>query len=269
MADAYGLRQLRLTGGEPLLHGSIVRLIEGIRSSVPGLSIAMTTNGRRLGPMVHDLRAAGLDRLNVSLDSVDAETYRILTGGVLRPVIDGLERAVDAGFPPPRLNVVVLAGHNDHQLPDMVSWALRRQMEIRFLEAMPIGPAAEFNRTHFVPARRMFDILSSRFQMESIDRHPGETAARYSVSDGVLSGKIGIIAPLSESFCGQCRRVRVTADGRIFPCLLDDRSQDLRSAWRDGRFDTCEMNTLMESAVSGKQRSGPMRQSTAMVSLGG
>lgn len=269
MADSYGLRQLRLTGGEPLLHPSIVKLIESIRSTLPGLSIAMTTNGWRLGSMAKDLCAAGLDRLNVSLDSIDPATYRELTGGELAPVLAGLEQALNAGFPPPRLNTVVLAGYNDHHLPDLVEWALDRQMEIRFLEAMPIGSAADFNRKHLVPLRRMIELLRAAFQLHGLSRQVGETAVRYTVRRGLVEGTVGLIAPLSESFCGQCRRCRITADGRLFPCLLDDRSVDLRIAWDRVRLDPSKMNALLQKAVGGKRLIGPMHQRTSMVSLGG
>lgn len=179
--DACALKQVRLTGGEPLLHDSIVSLIANIHSNFPALSLAMTTNGGRLRSRAADLRSAGLDRLNVSLDSIDPFIYRSLTGGDLAPVLEGIEEAITIGFPPPRLNAVVLAGFNDGQLSDMVSWAHHRDMEIRFLEAMPIGPAAEFNRRHFVHARRIKDILEACFRLTPLPRAPGETADRKSV----------------------------------------------------------------------------------------
>lgn len=269
MVDVYGLRQLRLTGGEPLLYPSIVKLIESIRSSMPKLMIAMTTNGWRLGPMANDLRNAGLDRLNVSLDCIDPNIYRQLTGGELTPVLHGLERAIDAGFPPPRLNAVVLAGYNDDRLSDMVAWAISRHMEIRFLEAMPIGPAIDFNRNHFVPAERILESLRADYSLDPISRHPGETARRFGIRRGEIRGTIGVIAPLSETFCGQCRRVRITADGRLFPCLLDNRSVVLRRAWRDERLDTDVLDSLIQTAVSKKRANGHVQQVSDMVSLGG
>ncbi|GJQ25353.1 MAG: cyclic pyranopterin monophosphate synthase [Phycisphaerae bacterium] len=267
--DSYGLTRLRLTGGEPLLHRSLVMLIDRIRSTFPALAIAMTTNGGRLKSMAVALRRAGLDRLNISLDSMEPATYRTLTGGRLAPVLDGIDAAVAAGFPPPRLNAVVLAGINDHQLPGMVSWAVQRGLELRLLEAMPIGPAASFNREHFVPARRFKDILQQHIELTPLPRHPGETAMRFAVRTGALRGTIGIIAPLSESFCGQCRRIRITADGRLFPCLLDSHFVDLAPCWGEAGFLPDEAHDRIAHAVAGKRATGPLKQYAAMVALGG
>ena len=267
--DEYGLKQVRLTGGEPLLHDSIVPLVAEIRRSLPALSLAMTTNGGRLKFLASDLKQAGLDRLNVSLDSTNPATYRALTGGELAPVLEGIEQAIMVGFPPPRLNAVVLAGFNDDQLPDMVSWAHHRGMEIRFLEAMPIGPAADFNRQHFVSAHRIQEVLSAHYRLSPLPRAPGETAARFRADGSSGSGTIGIIAPISESFCGQCRRMRLTADGKLFPCLLDSRFVDLASCWDSAGFQHSRADGFILDAAAGKRASGLYRQDTAMIVLGG
>lgn len=263
------LRQLRLTGGEPLLHRTLTKFIRDVREAMPDLEIAMTTNGRHLAKFARELRCAGLDRLNVSLDTLDGERYRRLTGGELQPVMDGLAVVADAGFPPPRINAVVLRGINDHDVAEMAQWAMHRSCEIRFLEAMPIGPAAAFNREHFVPAHRIRKTLESAFHLHPLPGSPGQTATRYEAIGAHGCGVVGIIAPVSESFCGQCRRIRVTADGRLFPCLLDSRSVDLNPAWRSAVFNTDEAESLIRTAVGGKQPSGPMRQTAAMITLGG
>ncbi len=267
--DRFMLRQLRLTGGEPLLHRTLAKFIRGVRQAMPHLEIAMTTNGRHLVQFAHELRSAGLERLNVSLDTLDGERYRRLTGGELRPVLDGLDAAAEAGFPPPRINAVVLRGINDHDLAEMAQWAMQRSCEIRFLEAMPIGPAAAFNREHFVPAYCIRETLKSAFELNPLPGSPGQTATRYEAVGAHGRGVVGIIAPVSESFCGQCRRIRVTANGRLFPCLLDSRSVDLSPAWRGNAFNPDEAESLIHSAVGGKKPSGPMRQSAAMITLGG
>jgi cyclic pyranopterin phosphate synthase len=267
--DSYGLRQVRLTGGEPLLHDTIVSLVAALRRRVPRLSLAMTTNGVRLAALAADLRRAGLDRINLSLDTLDAARYRDLTGGRLESVLEGLDRALAAGFEPPRVNAVVLRGVNDDQLADLAAWAIARRLEIRFLEAMPIGPAADFNRDHFVPAAVFRRTLAERFGLVPLPRGPGETAARYRATDGRISGVIGVIAPLSESFCGGCRRIRVTADGRLYPCLLDSRFVDLRPAWHAGALRPESARQLLLQAVSDKQPAGPIRQAASMITLGG
>ncbi len=272
VADLYahrGLRQLRLTGGEPLLHDTIVSLVADLRLAAPMLSLAMTTNGFGLARLAHSLRSAGLDRLNVSLDTIDPERYRALTGGRVENVIRGLDAAIDAGFAPPKLNTVVLAGHNDDQLIELVEWAVDRSLEIRFLEAMPIGPAAEFNRNHFVPAHTIKRRLESHFQLRPLRRTPGETAARYTVENAVRTGVVGIIAPVSESFCGQCRRMRLTADGKLFPCLLDSRYVDLSVCWQQGVYAPDLAERMIQRAIADKRATGSTRQETAMIALGG
>jgi cyclic pyranopterin phosphate synthase len=267
--DRFGLRQLRLTGGEPLLHRSIESLIAAIRDAAPDLSIAMTTNGCLLSRSAARLRAAGLDRLNISLDTLDAQSYRELTGGDLAEVLSGIDAAHAARFPAPRLNTVVLRGVNDDHLTPLARWALARGMEIRFLEAMPIGPAADFNLARFVPAAEIRRALQQTFTLKPLPRGAGETAVRYYARNCNIAGTIGIIAPISESFCGQCRRIRVTADGRLYPCLLDSRSVDLGSAWPDGRWDTDMAENMLDAAVRVKQPIGLFGQGAAMVTLGG
>lgn len=264
-----GLRQLRITGGEPLLHASVVSLIARIRKSAPALSLAMTTNGLRLASMARALRRAGLDRLNVSLDTIDPIRYRSLTGGCVDDVIRGIDAAFAAGFPPPKLNAVVLTGTNENRIVELAQWAFRRSLEIRFLEAMPIGPAAQFNRRHFVPASRIRRGLESRFVLRPIPRNPGETAARYRAESSDQSGILGIIAPISESFCGQCRRMRLTADGRLFPCLLDTRSVHLSDCWRDGRLNVERVDDRIGAAIGGKKSKGLFQQDLPMIALGG
>jgi cyclic pyranopterin phosphate synthase len=229
----------------------------------------MTTNGWRLKSLARNLWAAGLNRLNISLDSIDRQTYRALTGGELKPVLKGIDAAIAEGFPPPRLNAVVLSGVNDHQLPDMVSWATQRNMEMRFLEAMPIGPAADFNRAHFVPASQIKEMIRTRFTVSAMPRLPGETATRYRVSGAAVQGTVGIIAPISEPFCGQCRRIRLTADGKLFPCLLDSRFTDMSSCWDDTGFLPDKAETLMTIAATSKSASGLFQQHAAMIKLGG
>lgn len=265
----YGLKQLRLTGGEPLLHPAIVRWIASVRSSAPELSLAMTTNACRLEPLAADLRAAGLGRLNISLDTIDPHSYRELTGGDLAPVLRGIDRAIAVGFPPPKLNTVVLAGVNDHQLADLVAWAFERKIEIRFLEAMPIGPAAAFNRAHFVGAVEIRRRLCLGMKLVEVPRQHGETAVRYVATGPGLHGTLGIIAPVTESFCGQCRRMRVTADGRLFPCLLDSRCVDLSTCWTKSAFQPNKADELIRCAVEAKRATGLLHQETAMIALGG
>lgn len=264
----FGLAQVRITGGEPLLEKGVVELIQSIRKAAPRIEIAMTTNGRLLAKKAAALRAAGLDRLNVSLDALDASVHRRITGGEVAEVLRGLAAADAAGFAPPKLNTVVLRDLNDGEVPDIAAWALRRGHEIRFLEAMPIGPAAEGNRRRFIPARQIVAALRSRFRLTALPAKPGETARRYAASSAGEHGIIGIIAPVTEPFCGSCRRIRLTADGRLFPCLLDSRWVELAPAWAGGRFDDDAAERIMCAAAETKAKTG-VGQIHGMVSLGG
>lgn len=265
----YALRQVRLTGGEPLLHSTIAAVIAAIREAAPAISIAMTTNGWRLAELARPLREAGLDRLNVSLDSLDPARYRRLTGGRLQTVLDGLERALEAGFPPPRLNVVALRGHNDTELGDIAAWGMSRGMEVRFLEAMPIGPAGDFNRSHFVSGAEIRCLLERRFRMTPEPRLQGDTASRFIAADSLQTGVVGLICPVSAPFCGECRRIRITADGQLFPCLLDSHHVDLRPAWERDALDEAKLQAYILLAIKAKQERGRGEQRTTMIRIGG
>jgi len=264
----FGLAQARITGGEPLVFDGLASLVGKIRRAVPAVTIAMTTNGRLLSRCAGELRRAGLDRLNVSLDSLDAEAYRRLTGGRLGDVLAGLDAAADAGFAPPKINAVVLRGFNDGEVTELAVWAMRRGSEIRFLEAMPIGPAGEANRRAFVSGGEVRSRLGERFTLTPLPSEVGQTAKRFRATDGATTGIVGTIAPVTESFCSDCRRVRVTADGRLFPCLLDHRSVDLRPAWGNGCLDEAVLEEHVLQAVGAKQIRGTV-QPTPMIALGG
>lgn len=265
---AFDLTQVRITGGEPLLHTSVTSLIEALRRSAPELNIAMTTNGRLLADRCKELRSAGLDRLNVSVDSIAPERYRRITGGNLGDVLAGLEAAAAAGFPSPRINAVVLRGHNDDEVVDLVRWAFSRGSEIRFLEAMPIGPAAEANHRGFVSAAEVRRRIGEYFALTPLPIGRGETARRWLAEKGKTRGIVATIAPVTEPFCSQCRRLRLTADGRLFPCLLDNRCESLESTWTDGSFNPERATRIVLSAVRHKLFNGGA-QTTSMVALGG
>lgn len=265
----FGLQQVRVTGGEPLVHPTIVEIVRELRRALPDVALAMTTNGTRLAKYAERLRGAGLDRLNVSLDSLRPATYERLTGGRLQDVFDGIGAAIDAGFAPPKVNAVVLNGVNDGELVDLAQWAFARGMEVRFLEAMPIGSAAEANGARFVSADEMLEHLAREFEIEALPEEPGATARRYLARGPGQTGTFGLIAPITRPFCGGCRRMRLTADAKLYPCLLDSRFVDLRTAWRRDAWDTDAVGELVHEAAAGKQAEGPQRQAAAMTLLGG
>jgi len=265
----FGLRQLRITGGEPLLHPRIAEFVAQARRALPGVVLAMTTNGQRLSGAAEPLRRAGLDRLNVSLDSLDPPTYAAITGGDVQRVLDGLTAARAAGFTGVRINVVVLRGLNDGELGELVSWAVGAGFELRLLELMPIGPRAERQRRLFVPVAEIIQRVRCAATLTPLPAEPGRTAQRFHASSGDRVGVVGIIASMTQPFCADCGRVRITADGRLYSCLLDERYADLRPIWEGECLDEQRMVDAIQRAVSHKQRAGPRQQQTAMTVLGG
>ena len=268
LRERFGLTQVRITGGEPLLYPNIVSLVAELKRTVPDVVLAMTTNGRLLYQKGVELYEAGLDRLNVSLDSLDPVRYRRITGASIEPLLEGLESARFVGFAPPKINTVVLRGLNDGEIHELARWAWSRGSEIRFLEAMPIGPAAEANRRAYVSGAEIKAKLAEWFDLEPIARRPGETAKRFRASGKSESGIVGLITPVSEPFCADCRRMRLTATGRLFPCLLDERSVDLNTVWSMGTFDDTEAHDVFCKAVGRKKPRGS-EQPVSMIALGG
>ncbi|MGB0717563.1 MAG: GTP 3',8-cyclase MoaA [Phycisphaerae bacterium] len=264
----YGLEQVRITGGEPLLYRNVVSLVEGIRGIAPHLDLAMTTHGKLLDRKAAALRQAGLSRINISIDSLRADVYNQLTGGNLEDTLRGIDAASDAGFFPVKLNTVVLKGINDNELANIVTWAIERDHEVRFLEAMPIGPAAAFNQDHFVPVADMRRRLERDFSMEPIAAPVGSTARRFRVQANGKNGTIGFVSPVSEPFCGSCGRIRVTADGTLYPCLLDSRSANLQKCLDGEAWNLMTLDKTLRSAMGQKAAAGTI-QSTSMVTIGG
>ena len=208
-----GVRKVRLTGGEPLVRCGLPELVRMIRA-VPGVEeLAMTTNATLLAPVAAELHHAGLDRLNVSLDTLDAARYAELTrGGSLEDALAGLAAARDAGFSRTKVNCVLMGGVNDADVPCLAELARTEPIDVRFIELMPMGPCAGWPKARFVPAETVLEAV------------PGLVPLRR---DGVAElwhapgwvGNVGLIRPMSHRFCDGCSRIRVTADGRLKPCL--------------------------------------------------
>ena len=208
-----GVRKVRLTGGEPLVRRGLPELVRMIRA-VPGVEeLAMTTNATLLAPVAAELHRAGLDRLNVSLDTLDAARYAELTrGGSLEDALAGLAAARDAGFSHTKVNCVLMGGVNDADVPRLAELARTEPIDVRFIELMPMGPCAGWPKARFVPAETVLEAV------------PGLVPLRR---DGVAelwhapgwAGNVGLIRPMSHRFCDGCSRIRVTADGRLKPCL--------------------------------------------------
>lgn len=218
-AAACGVTKVRLTGGEPLVRRGLLDICRGI-SAIPEIKeLCLTTNGSLLPELAEPLRRAGADRLNVSLDTLRPDRFAAMTRvGRLEDVRRGLEAARDAGFSHTKLNVVLMKGFNDDEIPDFVDIARRHPIEVRFIELMPIG---EGKNAEFLSAEAVLEACPDLRPVEG-----SGVARRYRPPGG--RGTVGLISPLSHRFCGDCDRIRITADGKLKPCLHSDQELPLR-----------------------------------------
>jgi len=247
--DRLGVRELRLTGGEPLVRHDLVDIIAALRLNHPELPISMTTNGVGLAKKAAALKAAGLTRINVSLDSLHEETFTQLTR---RPFLDqvlaGVDAAWAAGLGPVKLNAVLMRGINDAEAPSLLAWALERGYELRFIEQMPLDADHGWTRRNMITAAEIRELLSSDFVLSPDPRaRDGAPAERFEVRrreagsgdfSGSVLGTVGIIASVTEPFCSDCRRTRITAEGKIMSCLFSREEFDLLGLLRSGASDT-------------------------------
>jgi cyclic pyranopterin phosphate synthase len=227
IAIDLGIGKIRVTGGEPLVRTGIVGFL-GRLSTLPGLRhLVLTTNGMLLEQMAEELYQAGVQRLNVSIDSLNQATFsRITRGGELYRVLAGLDAADKAGFPPPKINVVIMRGVNDSEILDFAELTLNRGYAVRFIEYMPVVKQPEWQQLCF-PGKDILRIISERHTLKTIDR--GELAGPSEDYQIVgAKGTIGIITPVSGHFCNACNRIRITADGKAKGCLFSDDATDLK-----------------------------------------
>ena len=221
-AVSLGVTKVRLTGGEPLVRRGIDELVRRLRGIEGVEELAMTTNGARLAEYAEALKEAGLDRLNVSLDTLDPEKFRRITRiGELRDTLDGLDAARRAGFERIKLNTVMMGGVNDDEIAEIAALAKDGAFDVRFIELMPIGECTDWDRRRFLPAERVLEYLPKG------ERVPSDGVAELWRPAG-FRGTVGLIRPLSHRFCADCDRIRVTADGCLKPCLHSAREIPLR-----------------------------------------
>ena len=237
LAVSLGIQKVRLTGGEPLLRHNVEDLVARI-ARIPGLTdLAMTTNGFLFPQKAQALRAAGLRRISFSLDSLDRDNFRKITGrDGLDEVLASIRLAQELGLHPVKVNAVIIRGLNDHEIEALADFARERNLSLRFIEFMPLDSARAWLKEMVVPGREVLARLQARFDLRPVAAdNPSATAKRWSFPDG--RGEIGIIAPVSEPFCGHCNRIRLTADGKIRTCLFSVTEHDLRSRLRAGASD--------------------------------
>ena len=221
-AHALGINKVRLTGGEPLVRKGIVTLCRNIKAIDSAIELGITTNGSLLSPIAKELKAAGVDRLNISLDSLDPDTFNKITrGGDPQEVLSGIKAAQDAGFENIKINTVLLKGFNDGELYDFIDLTKDNAIHVRFIELMPLGVAKNWESDRFMTTAMIEGVLQNA-ELLKIDG----VARVYRLPDH--KGTVGLICPMSQSFCPSCNKIRVTADGKLKPCLHSDQEIDLR-----------------------------------------
>jgi GTP 3',8-cyclase len=233
-----GVRKLRLTGGEPLLRANLADLI-GDLTAIPGVDdVALTTNGMLLARYASELKAAGLKRISVSLDSLDPQVFARMSGGFggVDEVLAGVEQARRAGLAPIKINAVVQRGVNDHTVLDLVEHFRGTGVIVRFIEYMDVGNRNHWTAAMVVPSKELAARIGARWPLTSLEPgYRGEVANRYAFTDG--QGEIGFISSVSQPFCGDCSRVRLSSDGVVYTCLFATHGTSLRDALRGGASD--------------------------------
>ena len=246
MFRALGIEKIRLTGGEPLVRRNVEQLIE-LLSAIPGLDLTLTTNGSLLKQKARALKKAGLNRITVSLDSLDDAVFRRMNdvNFPVTRVLEGIDAAAEAGLAPVKVNMVVKRGENDNSILPMARYFRRTGHVLRFIEFMDVGHTNGWRMDDVVTAREIVDMIHKEAPLQQVDpNYHGEVAERWRYRDG--SGEIGVIASVTQAFCRDCTRIRLSTDGKLFTCLFATTGHDLRSLLRGGATDS-----EIQSMISG------------------
>ena len=248
MVHRHGVTSIRLTGGEPTVRARVSELVR--RLAALGVDIAMTTNGATLRQLAGDLRAAGLRRINISLDTLDRQRFNEMTRrDELDHVLDGITAATEVGFDPVKINTVVQRGVNDDEIVDLATFGRERGVEVRFIEFMPLDASGGWAGNAVVGQDEIIGRIASVYPVEQLPARGAAPADRWRYLDG--HGTVGVIPSVTKPFCGDCDRVRLTADGQFRTCLFATEEFDLCRAIRDGESDD-ELSARIERAVGTK-----------------
>ncbi|HVU73600.1 MAG TPA: GTP 3',8-cyclase MoaA [Mycobacteriales bacterium] len=251
MVGTLGVTHIRLTGGEPLLRPGLVELVRRFAAITPRPDLAITTNGIGLADVVDDLHAAGLNRINVSLDTLDARTFHTLTRrDRLTDVIAGIDAAIASGLAPVKVNTVLMRGINDHEALDLLHFCMDRHLQLRFIEQMPLDPQHGWDRDEMVSADEIQALLEQEHVLTPLDGRGSAPAEELRVDGGPHT--VGIIGSMTRPFCASCDRLRLTADGQVRSCLFAREESDLRDVLRSGGTDD-DVAAIVRLAVYGKR----------------
>ena len=240
-----GVSKIRITGGEPLLRVNLTELIGDLSILKKIEDIALTTNGVLLKKYSEELKACGLNRITVSLDSIDPEQFRKMSGGRgnLETVLEGIDAALSVGFKKLKINAVIKRGTNDDQVIEMIDYFKDQSVIIRFIEYMDVGNLNQWKLNETVGSDEIIKKLSEKWQLDPLDKnYEGETAQRYQISGSET--EIGLISSVTKPFCGSCTRARLSSDGKLYNCLFASEGKDIRSWVRDGKSDEYIKNQL-------------------------
>jgi cyclic pyranopterin phosphate synthase len=246
-----GVSQIRLTGGEPLVRRELEKLVGKLRG-IPGLEdLSLTTNGALLSAQAEALKAAGLERINVSVDTLKEDRFRKITQrGELGPVLEGLTAAKAAGMHPIKINSVIIRGFNDDELLDLAEFGRKHGFEMRFIEYMDVGNSSGWEPARTYTKREMLEAIHARYPVREVGRAAGSApAVDYEYLDG--AGVVGIIGSITEPFCSSCSRIRLTADGRLVTCLFAESGFDLKTPLRQGASDQ-QLSEIIRSIWMGR-----------------
>lgn len=257
-----GVSKIRITGGEPLLRVNLTELIGDLSTLKKIEDIALTTNGVLLKKYSEELKACGLNRITVSLDSIDPEQFRKMSGGRgnLETVLEGINAALSVGFKKLKINAVIKRGTNDDQLIEMIDYFKDQSVIIRFIEYMDVGNLNQWKLNETVGSDEIIKKLSEKWQLDPLDKnYEGETAQRYQI-DGSET-EIGLISSVTKPFCGSCTRARLSSDGKLYNCLFASEGKDIRSWVRDGKSDEYIKNELASIWKERRDRYSELRYS--------
>lgn len=244
---SLGVKKIRLTGGEPLVRREVIKLIRAIGRM--DVELAITSNGSQLEKMATDLREAGVNRLNISIDSLDEERFKAMTRiGKLPKVLAGIDAAIAAGFDRIKLNAVIMKGRNDDEVLDLVEFGRKKGVDVCFIEEMPLGVISEHDRAEaYCSSDEVRELIQGRYPLQPTNERTAGPSKYYRMQDS--DSRIGFISPHSHNFCSECNRVRLTVEGRLLLCLGNEHSVDLRQVIRSHPNDTEKLRQAIIDAM--------------------